>query len=159
MENWVEIQKLKIEKHTDNYSLAKFNFLKISSLIRLVEESEHYAPHCTFCRTHLEQLETMIDQLPELDHPDIRKSYEQRFTTMCDHFRKIHGFYAPLHFSSRLSLISLIPGALAGLIFSLIVFQTVKADPILMASAAGLMIGYLAGNLKDKKIRREKKLI
>jgi hypothetical protein len=148
-----------IEKLTENFSISKYNFLKISTLVKLIKDSDANAGNCETCRANVERLEEMIDQIPHLDDIAYRSPYEKQFNEIRKHFHKEHGYIPPLYFSGKY----VIYGALAGFVLAalpaFLIIQKSVADILLVGTVAGLAVGYITGSLKEKRYRKENRIV
>ncbi|HKK82330.1 MAG TPA: hypothetical protein VJ909_08775 [Prolixibacteraceae bacterium] len=149
----------RIEKHTEDFSISKYNFLKISALVKLIKDSETNAADCKKCSENVTRLEEMIDKIPYLDDISYRSPYEKEFNKMRKHFHKEHGYIPPLYFSGKY----VIYGAVAGLVLSaltaFLIIQNAVIDILLIGTVAGLSVGYIAGSLKEKRYRKENRIV
>jgi hypothetical protein len=151
--------KQQIERTTENWSFTKYNLLRMGTLVKLIDETPLHAPQCEICRSYLDELPKLVDQIPQLDEAYTRSSYEKQFNEMRTHFHKKHGFYAPSHYSARYSLVGILLFACVALILSLIQRGQIVVDYLFFGGATGLMIGYVLGSVRDIKIRKADKLI
>lgn len=157
--DWLETQYLKIEKHTESYSISKYNLLKISFLKRLLEESLNHAATCNDCASNLPQLEKMIDAVPLLDDIEHRQPYEKKFNETRRHFHKKHQFISPYFLSTRWTIGGVIAGSAIAVAISIFVNGNVLIDPVLAGVAGGLIIGYLIGSTMEARYRKTKRII
>lgn len=149
----------RIEELTKDFSLSKYNFLKISYLKRLIDETDNFAMHCKTCESNKFLLADMVEEIPLLDDIDHRQPYEKQFNQIRNHFHLHHGFIAPHHFSSRYSIFGLMLFAVMAAVVSWFVNKRINIDLLLSGGALGLIIGYLWGAKLELNFRREKKMI
>jgi hypothetical protein len=149
----------RIDDLSKDFSLSKYNFLKISYLVRLVEDSSQYSTHCENCKANQKLLEKMVEELPFLDDIEHREAYEKKFNHMRMHFHREHGYVAPYHFTSRYVVAGIIFGAAIASLLSFLAKGAVMLDPILAGITIGLMAGYFWGSYTEKKYRNSKKII
>lgn len=151
--------KQKIEQVTDNWSFTKYNLLRMGTMVKLIDEVEKHASTCTECDAFRHELPVLVDQIPQLDEAYTRTNYEKKFNAMRTHFHKVHGFYAPSHFSSRYALLGILLFSIIGIALSFNQQEKLISDYLLFGSVAGLMLGYSLGSIRDLKIRKNNKLI
>lgn len=162
MENqqeWLLQKQLRIEELTSNFSISKFNLLKISYLDRLLEESSKHTATCNECHDNLKILEQLIEEIPHLELIDHREPYERQFNAIRRHFHQTHGFIAPYHFTAIYTLWGLMAILLPAMLWSHFIQGRLLTDVSLAAAAIGLIFGYLLGARKEGRYRRTKKII
>jgi hypothetical protein len=157
--DWLNEKYDQIEDLSKDFSISKYNLLKISFLKRLIEESLIHSKTCTDCKNHLVELESMIEKIPLLDQIDHRSPYEKRFNTIRGHFHKKHGFIPPYHYSTLWTLGGIILGVVSSIAISFFLYGRILLDPILAGLALGLIVGYLIGSTKEASYRKSKKII
>lgn len=154
----VEEKLKKIEDLTKDFSLSKYNFMKISTLIKLINDTHNNIGDCEECLKNEKHLENLIEQIPNLDDNTYRTPYEKKFNEIRSHFHKTHG-YIPLHyFSSRYSIVGIVVALILSLAIKFL-FKLPANDLILVGTVTGLAIGYLLGSYKEKAYRKQKKII
>lgn len=156
--NTVDEKLKKIDELTTDFSLSKYNFLKISTLIKLIEDTHKHAENCEQCRENEAILENLIDHIPQLNDNTYRIPYEKAFNKIRVHFHKNHGYISPYHFSARYSIWGILIAALFLTLFA-ILFERPHADLILVGIVFGLAVGYVLGSLKERKYRNQKKIV
>ncbi|MDA3879885.1 MAG: hypothetical protein PF436_05800 [Prolixibacteraceae bacterium] len=154
----VEEKLEKIEDLTSDFSLSRYNFLKISALIKLIEDTHNNIGDCDECRKNENHLENLIEQIPNLDDNTYRTPYEKEFNKIRTHFHKSHGYIPPYYFSARYSLMGIIVLLLLTMAIKLI-FKLQSPDLLLAGATAGLAAGYLYGSYKEKIYRKQKKIV
>lgn len=157
--DWVQEKFQRIDELTDNLSVSKYNLLKMSFLKRLIEESFKNSATCEICKTHLPQLEKMIEEIPHLDLIDHRSPYEKQFNLIRSHFHKKHGFIQPYQFTTRWTLIGVAVGGILSILWSYLKLGNIVMDALLLGIGLGLTFGYLWGSFKEAKFRKQKKII
>jgi len=152
-------QLQRIEELTRDFSLSKYNFLKISFLVRLIEDTDLNSTSCEECRGNQAVLEEMIEEIPLLDDIEHRQPYEKKFNNVRTHFHKKHGYIPPHYFSSRYSIIGLLLGGSIAALISNLLTEHVVIDLALAGFAVGLIAGYLWGSYKELQYRQSKRII
>lgn len=155
----VASQISRIEELTDQFSISKYNFLKISFLVRLIEDSEKFAPECSECQTNRKILHSLIEEIPHLDDIVHRQPYERQFNAIRKHFHQKHGYIPLYYFISRWSLIGAALGTVLLLLISFVFKVNFLYDGLLIGLALGLIVGYLWGSVKELSYRKSKKII
>lgn len=152
-------QLQRIEELTRDFSLSKYNFLKISFLVRLIEDTDLNSTSCEECRGNQAVLEEMIEEIPLLDDIEHRQPYEKKFNNVRTHFHKKHGYIPPHYYSSRYSIIGLLLGGSIAALISYLLTEHVVIDLVLAGFAVGLIVGYLWGSYKELQYRQSKRII
>ena len=152
-------QLTRIEELTQDYSISKYNLLKISYLIRLIEDSEKFSSECSECRENGKVLAKMVEEIPHLDDIEHRQPYEKQFNEIRKHFHKRHDYIPPYHFISRWSLIGGVFGSALALLISTIAGLKFLYNGLLVGLTLGLLAGYLWGSVKELNYRKMKKII
>ena len=148
----------RIEELTKDFSLSKYNFLKISFLIKLIEETNHFSPQCNICSENKKLLANMVEEIPFLDDIEHRQPYEKQFNHIRRHFHREHGFIAPYRFSATYALVGVLTGSLSVTLVSFL-FGSFNIDVLLAGAVVGLITGYFFGSAKELKYRKSKKMI
>jgi hypothetical protein len=149
----------RVEYLAKDFSLSKYNFLKISYLKRLIDETNNFSSHCDTCASNKAVLESMVEEIPLLDDIEYRQPYEKQFNNIRSHFHRQHGFIAPHHFSARYSILGAMMVVVLLAVVSWFAIKKINFDLLLAGGALGLIIGYLWGAKLEQNFRREKKMI
>lgn len=148
-----------IEELTKDFSLSKYNSLKISYLVRLINDTDHNLPSCEECRLNQTILEEMTEEIPYLDDIEHRQPYETKFNKIRKHFHKAHGYIPPYYFSSRYIIVGLLAGGSIAAIISFLLSKQVVVDVVLAGITIGLFGGYFIGSFRELQFRQSKKII
>lgn len=149
----------RIEELTETFSISKYNFLKISALVKLIKDTDANAAHCEKCRENAPRLEKMIDKIPYLDDITYRSPYEKQFNEIRKHFHKQHGYIPPLYFSGKYVIYGAITGLVLSALTAFLIIQKSAVDILLVGTVAGISIGYITGSLKEKKYRSANRIV
>jgi len=87
-----------------------------------------------------------------------RREYDRMIGRLSIHMQKEHGFYTPFHFVYLYSFFGMVAGLLLGYLLLKILPQY-DWTMLAVGFSVGLISGYIWGNIKDKKIRSENKLM
>lgn len=149
----------RIEFLTDKFSISKYNLLKISYLVRLIQDSEKYAVECNECKENGKILNSLIDEIPFLDDIVHREPYEKKFNSIRKHFHRSHGYIPLYYFISRWSLFGLAFGVVISLSISFFTNIVFLFDSFYIGLSVGLVAGYFWGSVKELRYRKAKKII
>lgn len=148
----------RIDVLTSDFSLSKYNLLKISYLVRLVEESENFSLQCDICKENKKNLVIMVEEIPMLDDINHRQPYEKKFNQIRKHFHDSHGFIAPYRYSATYTILGLVLCVLM-LVPFLFFFKIISIDLLFAFAIIGVITGYFIGSVKELKYRKIKKMI
>jgi hypothetical protein len=149
----------RIEELTNDFSIPKYNSLKINYLVKIITDSDKYSKNCTICQHNLQTISQMVEQIPQLDNIEYRQPYEKEFNLIRKHFHSAHGYIAPLYYTSRWTVALIVAGLLIAAIVSYILVNKIFIDIMLLGFITGLASGYTIGTIKEKKYRKAKKII
>lgn len=157
--DWLQNKKDRIEKLTKDFSVSKYNLLKISYLEKLLDESFIRVNECEICNQNLGELEKMIEEIPFLDDIEHRSPYEKKFNAIRKHFHKTHSFIPPYHFSSQWTIAGILIGTLLAVFIFYYKVGTFTIDSALAGATIGLIVGYLIGSAKELSYRKNGKIL
>lgn len=149
----------RIEKLTNDFSISKYNLLKISFLIRLIEETEEHYDSCVDCKANREKLTALIEDIDRLDDIEYRKPYEKEFNRIRTHFHKSHGFIPPYYYTARWSILGALTGFIMAASISFFLSGAISLDANLTGITFGMLTAYFISSIKELKYRKLKKII
>ena len=121
---------------------------------------DEFSTKCAFCqkqKIEIKEIAKTIDKAVKVPGRS-RRNYDRYISKLSKHMQKEHGFYAPYYFTYLRSFFGIIAGLLIGYFLTLFL----DSDTVFLYSigfVSGLFPGYVMGSIKDKKIRRTKKLM
>lgn len=146
-------EKLKDARPTD------LRFFRVEEFKRNVERTGTFlgkCPDCTRQKTDIKQVVDNIDQA--IGTPGkVRRDYDRLINKLASHMQKEHGYYTPNHFTYRYSFYGMLIGIATGFLL-LMLFSENNYAYLSGGFSVGLLLGYIYGGQKDRKIR-EKKMI
>lgn len=160
MENWAEEINIKIDKNLESVRKKDIRFYRVDEFKRNIKRVNDFSSNCVFCHKQKinisEATETIYEaiQVPGKS----RREYDRLISRLAKHIRKEHGFYAPYYFSYLFSFFGLVAGILLGFLLSLF-FPGFKEVVFSGTFMIAIIITYVIGSKKDKKVRSAKKLM
>lgn len=135
-------------------------FFRIDELKRNVERVERFSNKCAICESLKAEISEMTPQVRKaVEYPGKeRRRLDKLESALATHMKKEHGFFPPWHFNYLYSFWGIVAGIAVGAILYLTIQEKQLVVPV-FCFAIGLLAGQLLGSSKDRKIRREKKLM
>ncbi len=160
MGNWSEEINSKIDINLEKSREKDKRFFRVDEFKRNISRVDEFSGSCNFCqklKTDIaDQVET-INKAIEVPGKS-RREYDRLISRLARHMQKEHGFYAPFYFSYLYAFI----GIFAGLFISFILFKLFPGNGEALFSiclGTGIVVAYLTGSRKDRKIRTAKKIM
>ena len=160
MEHWSEEIITSIDSKLTGAREKDLRFFRIEEFKRNIGRIDTFAEQCSFCQKQKPEIAKTIFTIEEaIQVPGkTRRDYDRLISRLASHMQHTHGFYAPYYFTYLYSFF----GMLAGLVSGYLLMKLFPDQNRMMLSAgfvAGLFAGYFPGSIKDKKIRKEKRLM
>lgn len=144
----------------EKFTAAQIRYFRPDRFIKMAGRIEEFKSDCKICETYFDEAVEAISRLKSEKgiSEEAFYAYNSLFKKLTEHLRVKHKLVFPRYYSSIFTLI----GILSGLVIWLVIWQFLgtKIDPIidnktmfLILGFAGLSIGRLVGNRKDKKIQ------
>lgn len=160
MGNWSEELQNKIDEQLIGSRDKDLRFFRIDEFKRNISRVDEFSHSCPTCKKEQINITEAVDNIAQaVNHVGKpRRNYDRLISRLSKHMQKEHGFYAPYYFTYLISFFGIVGGSLLG--YGLMQLNTnLKLELFLIGFAIGLLPTYVWGHLKDKKIRKEKKLM
>jgi len=160
MGKWAENIITDIDQKLEKTREQDLRFFRIDEFKRNVTRVEEFMPTCADCkRIQTDIIETVksIDEAVKTPGRE-RREYDRLISRLSKHIQKEHKFYPPYYFSYVYALIGLLGGALLGYLLFVIKPEH-KIEMFSIGISAGLILSYILGTIKDRKIRTDKKIM
>ena len=160
MESWSsEINKTidsKLEGARDKDKL----FFRINEFKRNISRVDEFSNSCPTCKHEMINISDAVKTIDEaVNSPGkTRREYDRLISRLSRHMQKEHGFFAPFHHSYIFALYGVVGGIIIGFILFKIRPQY-RLEMFAIGISIGLIVSYIIGSIKDKKVRSEKKLM
>lgn len=160
MDKWSKEIKIRIKAKLEGVRERDLKFFRIDEFVRNIERTEQYSPKCPQCAKNKIEIGVNIEKIDEaIKVPGpVRREYDRLISRISNHLLKEHGFYPPFHFTYLYSFVGMVAGLATGYALMKIFPQT-DWIPLITGVAVGLIGGQVWGSMKDKKIRKEKKIM
>ncbi|WP_340111129.1 hypothetical protein [Maribellus mangrovi] len=160
MGNWSEGITAKIDSKLESARDKDILFFRIKEFKRNIERVDEFSISCPDCKRRMIDIAEVVESIDvAVDVPGRkRREYDRLISRLSNHMRKVHGFYAPYYYSYLYALYGVIGGTALGLLL-LWLQPSYKLEMFGIGISAGLIISYIAGSTRDKKIRSDKKLM
>ncbi len=158
-----EIEELLEDKKYKAMQLRSFRF---DRFLKMAERVEAFEGSCRSCGEHKNEMISILTQLKNdngfSDHTFQR--YLLLFRNLAHHLKKDHHLILPHYFSSKYSFVGMILGLLISYLLWLVSGKTKNLAIdikllIMIGTFAGLAIGRIYGNRKDKQVVKSGKRI
>lgn len=135
-------------------------FFRVNEFKRNIARVDAFSAACPHCKSEIPAIETAVEQIDvAVETPGReRREYDRLISRLARHMQKEHGFYAPFHFSYVYALYGLLAGLALSLLLYLL-FPHYWLEMFAVGLSSGIVVSYVFGSLKDKKVRAEKKLM
>lgn len=159
MEDWTSKSISTINEKLIEARQSDLRFFRVEEFKRNVERTGAFSGKCPICKRHQTDINGIVGNIDQaIDIPGkVRRDYDRLINMLSSHMQKEHGFFSPFHFTYRHSFFGITLGMLAGFLLMLILSDYNWAY-FSGGFSLGLLLGYIYGSQKDRKIR-EKKMI
>jgi|SRR5690554_196614 len=147
-------EKLKDSRPSD------LRFFRVEEFKRNIERVGDYSGKCPVCNKEQINIRDITGKIDvAIESPGkTRRDYDRLMNRLATHMHKVHGYYTPNHFTYRYSSYGMLIGTGIGFMLMMLLSKNNMAF-ISAGFSLGLLIGYLYGGRKDKKIRQQKMLM
>lgn len=160
MEDWATQKIEAVDEKLKDARQSDLRFFRVDEFKRNVERVGKYSGKCPVCTKEQIPINGIVDKIDRaIGTPGKeRREYDRLISRLSGHMQKEHGYYTPNYFTYRFSFYGMLLGTLAGFLVMLI-DQNNNMAFLSAGFSLGLLIGYLYGNGKDRKVREKKKLM
>ncbi len=151
---WSKQLNDKIELKKESVFKRDYKFFKIDRLERINERIDVFSEECQVCESFKTELEDIVEKLPEYINgsPRDRAEYEKRNDKIVKHLKVKHGLVAKQYYASLYALYGLLIGSVSIGIIAYIIHPGFLKWAVMAGFTAGIIIGRVVGNKKDKQI-------
>nr|WP_321358209.1 SoxR reducing system RseC family protein [uncultured Draconibacterium sp.] len=160
MGNWSEELHSKIDEQLKGGRDKDLRFFRIDEFKRNISRVDDFSGNCPECQKAQIDIAEAVDSISQaVNHVGKeRRSYDRLITRLSKHMQKEHGFYAPYYFTYLISFFGIIAGSILGYLLMQL-NADIKLELFLIGFSICLLPTYVWGHLKDKKLRKEKRLM
>lgn len=154
MEDWSTNILLEVDEKLKDVRPVDLRFFRVDEFRRNVMRTGENSDTCPGCNREKINISSVVKKIDEaIKVPGIsRREYDRLINRMAVHMQKQHGFYTPFHYTYRFTFYGLIAGMAAGLLL-MAVFSEQNWALFSAGTSLGLLVGYLSGGKRDRKIR------
>lgn len=148
-----------IEKHEIPYK--HYGFYMLPRLLNYSEKLNSQSSECEICKRLSEKLEKEAVELPDIisDNFKRRKQYEMVLDESSKHLRKAHNLMPARYYMSLYTVLGLFFGLAIGF-SAFLIFENGSDKSLIFGSVgAGIILGYVAGALKDLRNKKRKRVL
>ncbi|PRY95795.1 hypothetical protein BY457_11912 [Marinilabilia salmonicolor] len=135
-------------------------FYSLEAFPRLMHHLETHKTECEVCRRHFETLDEMsfeLGQWMKTDAPEM-VNFQAELEDSVRHLRSDHKVFPKGLWLSRFVLMGILVGILGALITIVVVAGVVIGGVLLTGAFIGMMVGWIAGKNKERKIKKQNRL-
>ena len=160
MEDWSATTIETINEKLKDTRPVDLRFFRVDEFKRNVERVGEYAGKCPVCTREQINIRNITGKIDEaIGAPGkSRREYDKLISRLAAHMQNEHGFFTPNHYTYRYSFYGIVVGAAAGFL-AMMLFTENNMAFLSTGFSLGLLIGYIYGGGKDRKIREKKKLM
>ena len=151
---WIDNINKNIDNQIDEHiSVKDYRFYQIEKLKRialLLDKDKKVK--CLDCKHGKIELENIVNDLDRLINKSgvNRSEYEKRVEKLIKHLKDGHQIYQAQHFTYTYSGIYTLVGIAFGLLLTYGIYFSFNPSLFFMCAGAGMIIGHVLGNKKDK---------
>jgi hypothetical protein len=159
MEDWTSQIISTINEQLKDARQSDLRFFRVEEFKRNIERTGIFSAKCLVCKRQQIDIKGVAGNISQaIGNPGKeRREYDQLINRLASHLQEEHGYFAPNHFTYSYSFYGMLIGTVTGFILMMI-FSEYNWAYLSGGFSIGLLLGYMFGGKKDKKIR-EKKMI
>lgn len=160
MDNWATKIRTEIDIKLENTKEKEIRFYRIEEFKRNIKRVDEFASSCPYCskeKTNITGIVKKIDEAVNVPGRS-RREYDRIISRLSSHMHKQHGFVTPYYYTYLFSFFGMVAGLLIGYLLQKL-FPLHNWEMLLIGFTMGLVPAYLIGNIRDKKIRANKRLM
>ena len=160
MGHWSDEQKNKIDAKLSGVKDKDLRFFRIEEFKRNLIRTDRFSSGCPQCKKEIINISEAVMTIDEAINSVGRKrrEYDKLISRLSKHMQKEHGYYTPYYFTYLISFYGIVMGSVIGY-FLMQLNVDLKLELFCLGFAIGLLPSYVYGHVKDKKIRKEKRLM
>ena len=158
--NWAKKTIESIDTNLADAREKDTRFFRVEEFKRNILRMDKYSASCPYCaqqKIPVGEITIKIGEAIEIPGKT-RREYDRITNRLARHMQKEHGFFAPYHFTYLYSFFGIIAGLILGLLL-IAIFPGYTFEMMSTGIIIGLIPAYFKGHYKDKKIRKENRLM
>jgi hypothetical protein len=159
--NWYELFFENLDQNKEKLTPGDFRFYNIERLPIIAKKTNEFSSGCIDCKHNLTELEDLAQNLPEFINTtrQNRIDFEKKLTKITAHLKRKHKLQFATYYLSLYTILGFLAGLIAGSLVSYSVTGDLNINYLMISGVAGLILGRIAGNSKERKLRKESGLI
>ncbi|MBN1821645.1 MAG: hypothetical protein JXR31_16010 [Prolixibacteraceae bacterium] len=160
MESWSDNIKQIIKSKLEGTKERDLRFFRIDEFIRNIERTDTFSVECRECsqfKNDISSVVKIIDDAVKIPGEN-RRRFDRLTGDLSKHMMKKHGFFNPYYFTYLYSFFGMVAGTLVGFLGTRI-FPSEDWIALIIGFALGIIVGNKTGSVKDKEIRKNKRLL
>jgi hypothetical protein len=159
--NWNELFFETLDKNKEKITPSDFRFYNIERLPIIAKKTNEFSAVCIDCKHYLAELDDMALNLPDFINTsrENRVIFEKKLSKITTHLKREHKLQFATYYLSLYTVTGFLTGIIAGSLISYSVTGTFDINYLMISGVAGLILGRIMGNSKEKKLRKESGLI
>ncbi len=160
MESWSEELHQQIDNNLHEAREKDLRFFRIDEFKRNISRIDQFSHSCPDCKKEMINISEAVKDITEaVSVPGKkRRQLDRLMSRLSRHIQKTHGFYPPYYYTYLISFLGIIAGSVLGY-FLMQINPKVKLELFSLGFVICLLPTYFWGHIRDKKIRKEKKLM
>jgi hypothetical protein len=160
MEDWSEQINSQIDDKLKEARKSDVRFFRVDEFKRNVERAGTFSKRCPDCNKEKINIGEVVRKIDDaINSPGAaRRDYDRLINRLATHMQKKHGYFPPFHYTYTYSFYGIVAGLLIGYLLMML-FSDYNWAILSAGFSAGLIIGYLRGGQKDRRIREKKMLM
>ncbi|PWD99269.1 hypothetical protein [Marinilabilia rubra] len=156
IQQWYEI----LSNRLKGAPRESIRFYSLEAFPRLMHHLESHKSECSVCASHFQALDEMsfeLGQWMKNDAPEMSK-FQVELEESVRHLRTDHQVFPKGLWLSRFVLMGILVGVLGALITIVVVAGVVIGGVLLTGAFIGMLVGWIAGKSKEKRIKKQNRL-
>ena len=159
--NWYELFFESLDNNKDKITPGDFRFYNIERLPIIAKRTNEFSSGCIDCKHNLTELDSLAKNLPEFINTtrENRVDFEKKLSGITTHLKRKHKLQFATYYISLYTIVGFLAGIIVGSLISYTVNGTFDINYLMISGVAGLILGRIARNSKEKKLRKDSGLI
>jgi hypothetical protein len=156
-ENWIVRIHNNLRLNKEKIHPKDYTFFNVEQIRAAANHTVKYLKTCEQCQENKDELVALSEEFPELLQTiSGRREFSNRLDKILKHLRKTHGIYPRGYFTGIYTVIGVVTGGLIGWLTAKVGWLSLYAAmPVFLG--IGLTIGWIFGQIRDKKVERQGK--
>ncbi len=160
MEDWSSHMVSTVNEKLKDARQSDLRFFRVDEFKRNVERTGNFSGKCPVCKKEQINIREVVDKVDQaINKPGKeRREYDRLIYRLATHMQNAHGYFTPYHFTYRYAFYGMSTGLALGFLL-MMAFSDYNWAFLSGGFSLGLLIGYIYGSHKDRKVREKKMLM